>query len=71
MVQIQNTGGNEKKKWCGYYTFHPLTAAPFWVSAPRNLILAPNETGILTCRVGGDPKPKITWFINGVSIESE
>ncbi|XP_053717703.1 neuronal cell adhesion molecule a isoform X1 [Synchiropus splendidus] len=45
-----------------------VKAAPFWVSAPRNLILAPNETGILTCRVGGDPKPIIDWFINGIPI---
>uniref|UniRef100_A0A8D3BEY8 Neural cell adhesion molecule L1 n=1 Tax=Scophthalmus maximus TaxID=52904 RepID=A0A8D3BEY8_SCOMX len=43
-----------------------VKAAPFWVSAPRNLILAPNETGILTCRVNGEPKPKITWFVNGI-----
>ncbi|KAM6962252.1 neuronal cell adhesion molecule a isoform 7-T7 [Tautogolabrus adspersus] len=47
-----------------------VKAAPFWVSAPRNLILAPNETGILTCRVHGEPKPKITWFVNGVSLEN-
>ncbi|XP_040005516.1 neuronal cell adhesion molecule a isoform X1 [Xiphias gladius] len=47
-----------------------VKAAPFWVSAPRNLILAPNETGILTCRVNGDPKPKIRWFVNGVPIEN-
>ncbi|XP_033180935.1 neuronal cell adhesion molecule a isoform X4 [Mastacembelus armatus] len=47
-----------------------VKAAPFWVSAPRNLILAPNETGILTCRVKGEPKPKITWFVNGVLMEN-
>lgn len=57
-----------------FFFFHlclQSTAAPFWVSAPRNLILAPNETGILTCRVNGVPKPKISWFVNGVAIESE
>ncbi|KAM6986359.1 neuronal cell adhesion molecule a [Aplochiton taeniatus] len=47
-----------------------VKAAPFWISAPRNLILAPMETGILTCRVSGDPKPKISWSINGLPIEN-
>ncbi|XP_036812789.1 neuronal cell adhesion molecule a isoform X14 [Oncorhynchus mykiss] len=46
-----------------------VKAAPFWISAPRNLILAPKETGILTCRVSGDPKPQIAWSVNGVPIE--
>uniref|UniRef100_A0A8C7ICZ6 Neuronal cell adhesion molecule a n=1 Tax=Oncorhynchus kisutch TaxID=8019 RepID=A0A8C7ICZ6_ONCKI len=47
----------------------PLQSAPFWISAPRNLILAPEETGILTCRVSGDPKPQIAWSVNGVPIK--
>ncbi|XP_061922528.1 neuronal cell adhesion molecule a isoform X4 [Entelurus aequoreus] len=47
-----------------------VKAAPFWISAPRNLILAPNETGILTCRVSGDPKPEIRWFVNGILLEN-
>ncbi|XP_055087899.1 neuronal cell adhesion molecule a isoform X1 [Periophthalmus magnuspinnatus] len=47
-----------------------VKAAPYWISAPRNLILAPNETGILTCRVSGDPKPKISWFVNGVPLQN-
>ncbi|XP_008314031.1 neuronal cell adhesion molecule a isoform X5 [Cynoglossus semilaevis] len=45
-----------------------VKAAPFWISAPRNLILAPNETGILTCRVSGEPMPTISWFVNGVPL---
>ncbi|XP_036066058.1 neuronal cell adhesion molecule a isoform X16 [Oryzias melastigma] len=47
-----------------------VKAAPFWISAPKNLILAPNETGILTCRVNGTPKPKVSWFVNGVPVEN-
>ncbi|XP_029603033.1 neuronal cell adhesion molecule isoform X13 [Salmo trutta] len=46
-----------------------VKAAPFWISAPRNLILAPKETGILTCMVSGDPKPQIAWSVNGVPVE--
>ena len=59
------THGHTPETW----TFLP--ASPFWISAPRNLILAPNETGILNCRVSGEPKPKITWSINGMPIDSE
>uniref|UniRef100_A0AAY4EIJ2 Neuronal cell adhesion molecule a n=1 Tax=Denticeps clupeoides TaxID=299321 RepID=A0AAY4EIJ2_9TELE len=47
-----------------------VKAAPYWVGAPRNLILAPRESGILTCHVGGNPKPTITWSVNGVPIEN-
>ncbi|XP_076862836.1 neuronal cell adhesion molecule a isoform X8 [Brachyhypopomus gauderio] len=54
--------------------YHIITvvvkAAPFWISAPRNLILAPEESGMLTCLAGGSPKPTITWSINGNSIEN-
>ncbi|XP_062850714.1 neuronal cell adhesion molecule a [Trichomycterus rosablanca] len=46
-----------------------IKAAPFWTSAPRNLILAPKETGMLSCHAGGNPKPIISWSINGVPIE--
>nr|XP_055047393.1 neuronal cell adhesion molecule a isoform X11 [Misgurnus anguillicaudatus] len=47
-----------------------VKAAPFWISAPQNLIMAPKETGMLTCRANGNPKPKVTWFVNGVAIEN-
>ncbi|XP_067110919.1 neuronal cell adhesion molecule a isoform X1 [Osmerus mordax] len=45
-----------------------VKASPFWISTPTDLILAPKETGILTCRAGGDPKPQLSWSVNGVPI---
>ncbi|XP_066543231.1 neuronal cell adhesion molecule a isoform X4 [Amia ocellicauda] len=54
--------------------FHIITvtikSAPYWITAPKNLILAPKETGVLTCRANGIPKPSITWTMNGISIEN-
>lgn len=46
-----------------------IRAAPFWISAPQNLILAPKESGMLTCRAEGNPKPTVTWSVNGIPIE--
>uniref|UniRef100_A0A667WJN5 Neuronal cell adhesion molecule n=1 Tax=Myripristis murdjan TaxID=586833 RepID=A0A667WJN5_9TELE len=49
-----------------------VNASPYWISGPpRNLVLAPRETGVLTCRASGIPKPTITWAMNGIPIESE
>lgn len=48
-----------------------VKAAPYWISgAPRNLVLAPGEDGVLTCRASGTPKPSITWAMNGIPIEN-
>ncbi|XP_018602887.1 neuronal cell adhesion molecule a isoform X12 [Scleropages formosus] len=47
-----------------------VEAAPYWISAPTNLILAPKETGVLICRASGNPKPTITWSMNGIPIEN-
>ncbi|XP_036375971.1 neuronal cell adhesion molecule-like isoform X15 [Megalops cyprinoides] len=47
-----------------------VKAAPYWISAPRNLILAPKENGVLICRASGNPKPVITWYMNGIPIEN-
>uniref|UniRef100_A0A673HKY3 Neural cell adhesion molecule L1 n=1 Tax=Sinocyclocheilus rhinocerous TaxID=307959 RepID=A0A673HKY3_9TELE len=47
-----------------------VRAAPFWISAPQNLILAPKESGMLTCRAEGNPKPTVTWSVNGIPIEN-
>uniref|UniRef100_A0A673L986 Neural cell adhesion molecule L1 n=1 Tax=Sinocyclocheilus rhinocerous TaxID=307959 RepID=A0A673L986_9TELE len=47
-----------------------VNAAPYWISAPRNLVLAPKEMGIITCRAAGHPKPSIHWLMNGLPIEN-
>ncbi|TRY56957.1 hypothetical protein DNTS_023889 [Danionella cerebrum] len=46
-----------------------VRAAPYWISAPKNLILAPLETGAISCLAGGNPKPSIQWSINGLPVQ--
>ncbi|KAI3371155.1 hypothetical protein L3Q82_023780, partial [Scortum barcoo] len=55
-----------------HHTIHVMVkAAPYWINgAPRNLVLAPGENGVLTCRASGTPKPSITWAMNGIPIEN-
>lgn len=50
--------------------FLSVTAAPFWLEKPTNLVLAPEESGRLTCSSDGAPRPTVSWFINGEPIES-
>ncbi|XP_054034301.1 neuronal cell adhesion molecule isoform X9 [Dryobates pubescens] len=45
-----------------------VKAAPYWITAPRNLVLSPGEDGTLICRANGNPKPDISWLANGVPI---
>ncbi|XP_058500569.1 neuronal cell adhesion molecule-like isoform X14 [Solea solea] len=54
-----------------HHTIHvTVKAAPYWIiGPPRNLVLAPGENGVLTCRASGTPKPSVTWAMNGISIE--
>lgn len=48
-----------------------VRAAPYWIDGPpSNLVLAPRETGVLTCRASGTPKPSIVWSMNGVPMEN-
>ncbi|XP_059190436.1 neuronal cell adhesion molecule-like isoform X3 [Centropristis striata] len=55
-----------------HHTIHvTVKAAPYWISAPpRNLVLAPGENGVLTCRASGTPKPSVKWAMNGIPIEN-
>ncbi|XP_043728937.1 neuronal cell adhesion molecule isoform X18 [Cervus elaphus] len=46
-----------------------VKAAPYWIIAPQNLVLSPEEDGALICRASGNPKPRISWLSNGVPIE--
>lgn len=52
-------------------TYLYLTAAPFWLEKPADLVLAPEENGRLVCRSDGVPRPTIRWFVNGEPIESK
>ncbi|XP_028815007.1 neuronal cell adhesion molecule isoform X15 [Denticeps clupeoides] len=47
-----------------------VKAAPYWIMAPNNLVLAPLENGQLICRASGNPKPAISWAMNGVPIHN-
>ncbi|XP_030076417.1 neurofascin isoform X5 [Microcaecilia unicolor] len=55
-------------------TRHPISvyvkAAPYWLDEPKNLVLAPGESGRLVCRANGTPKPVIQWLVNGEAIET-
>ncbi|XP_037624304.1 neuronal cell adhesion molecule-like isoform X13 [Sebastes umbrosus] len=55
-----------------HHTIHvTVKAAPYWITgAPRNLVLAPGENGVLTCRASGTPKPSVNWAMNGIPIEN-
>ncbi|XP_064431498.1 neuronal cell adhesion molecule isoform X8 [Mirounga angustirostris] len=46
-----------------------VKAAPYWIMAPQNLVLSPGEDGRLMCRASGNPKPRISWLLNGVPGE--
>jgi len=48
-----------------------VKAAPYWIMAPQNLVLSPGEDGRLTCGANGSPKPRISWLLNGVPVESK
>ncbi|KAE8583409.1 hypothetical protein XENTR_v10020505 [Xenopus tropicalis] len=46
-----------------------VESAPYWINKPEDGIYAPGEDIILHCEVGGKPKPKVTWKINGKSLK--
>ncbi|XP_062402448.1 neuronal cell adhesion molecule-like [Sardina pilchardus] len=47
-----------------------VKAAPYWIEAPQNLVLAPRERGQLICRASGNPKPTVSWFMDGLPIHN-
>ncbi|XP_064085211.1 roundabout homolog 2-like [Macrobrachium nipponense] len=38
-----------------------VIVAPFWVKAPRDVVGVAGGEAELSCRVGGDPPPAVTW----------
>lgn len=76
-VSVKGETRSQKHDGCSfctitlYLTYLRLTAAPFWLEKPTNLVLAPEENGRLVCRSDGVPRPTVSWFINGEPIEGE
>ncbi|XP_077645776.1 neural cell adhesion molecule L1 [Lonchura striata] len=46
-----------------------VQAAPYWLRRPQSGVFGPGETARLDCQVGGKPRPRLSWSINGVPIE--
>lgn len=59
------------ESFVGFFFSFLNKAAPYWILAPQNLVLSPGEDGSLICRANGNPKPRISWLLNGVPIESK
>ncbi|XP_062367996.1 neuronal-glial cell adhesion molecule-like [Cinclus cinclus] len=51
---------------------HSVTveAAPYWVRRPRSSVFGPGETARLDCEVGGKPRPRISWSLNGIPLQA-
>ncbi|XP_054033254.1 neural cell adhesion molecule L1 [Dryobates pubescens] len=45
-----------------------VQAAPYWVRQPQSGVFGPGESARLDCRVGGKPRPLLSWSINGVPL---
>ncbi|XP_075040935.1 neural cell adhesion molecule L1 isoform X2 [Mixophyes fleayi] len=61
----KNTEGEVRHK----YTV-TVESAPYWIDRPKDEICGPGENVKFTCDVDGNPKPKITWRINGVPLKA-
>lgn len=46
-----------------------LPAAPYWVRRPQSGVFGPGETARLDCVVGGKPRPRLRWRLNGIPID--
>ncbi|XP_032939431.1 LOW QUALITY PROTEIN: neural cell adhesion molecule L1 [Catharus ustulatus] len=46
-----------------------VEAAPYWVRRPRSAVFGPGETARLDCEVGGKPRPRISWSLNGIPLD--
>nr|XP_028567318.1 neural cell adhesion molecule L1 isoform X3 [Podarcis muralis] len=46
-----------------------VEAAPYWIKEPESEIFAPGENVRLNCDVDGQPKPEVSWRINGIPLE--
>ncbi|XP_063792362.1 neural cell adhesion molecule L1 isoform X2 [Pseudophryne corroboree] len=61
----KNTEGEVRHK----YTV-AVESAPYWVNRPKDEICGPGENVKFTCDVDGNPKPKVSWRINGEPLKA-
>ncbi|KAM3656121.1 LOW QUALITY PROTEIN: filamin-A-like [Ammospiza maritima maritima] len=46
-----------------------VQAAPYWLRRPQSGVFGPGETARLDCQVGGKPRPRVSWSLNGVPFD--
>ncbi|XP_067140822.1 neogenin-like isoform X4 [Centruroides vittatus] len=51
------------------YAERKRISAPQFIVTPKNMIAKENDTVTLECAANGDPKPKILWLKDGITID--
>lgn len=54
-----------------YISWYLHTAKPYWLDGgePQDIETSVGAKATFICRAGGDPRPRIEWYINGVKFK--
>jgi hypothetical protein len=52
------------------YLSNLCSGAPRWRDAkpPDDVVAAENESAEMVCRAYGQPRPSVTWYVNGLPL---